>query len=74
MRKIILIVLGVLLIIFGAVALAKGGIPHTAHHQVDMVIIKGSFNTEEVWAVHPVIAGLSLAAGVALVFFGAKSK
>jgi hypothetical protein len=74
MRKIILIVLGIALIVFGAVALAKGGIPHTSHHTVNLVIAKGSFDTDEVWAVHPIIAGLSLAAGVLLVFLGAKSK
>ncbi len=74
MRKTLLILSGVVLIIFGAVALARGGIPHTARHKVDMVIIKGSFNTEEVWEIPPLIAGLSLAAGVVLVFFGAKSR
>lgn len=74
MKKTVMIVLGICLIIFGAVALAKGGIPHTAHHEVDMVVFKGSVNTHEVWAIHPALAGLALAGGAVLIFLGARSK
>ena len=74
MRKTVMIVLGIALIIFGAVALAKGGSPHTAHHEVDLVVFKGSVNTQEVWEIHPALAGLALAAGAVLIFFGARSK
>ena len=74
MRKIILLVLGCALLVFGAVALAKGGIPHTAHHEFDLVIAKGSLNTREVWEIHPAFAWLSLAAGAFLIFMGARAK
>jgi hypothetical protein len=72
MRNTVLIILGISLLIFGAVALAKGGIPHTVHHTFDIAIAKGSVNTEEVWEVPPVLAGLALAAGVGLILLGAK--
>lgn len=74
MRKPILLVLGGGLLIFGAVALAKGGIPHTAHHEFDLVLAKGSLNTREVWVVHPAFAWLALAAGAFLIFLGARAK
>lgn len=73
-RKTIMIVLGVLLIVFGAIALAKGGIPHTVKHSFDIAIVKGSVNTQEVWEIHPVFAGLAIAAGAVLVFAGARAK
>jgi uncharacterized membrane protein len=72
MRKTTLILLGALLIVFGAISLAKGGIPHTVHHTFDIAVVKGSVNTDEVWEVHPVFAGLSIAAGAALLFAGAR--
>jgi len=72
MRKSVLIFLGIVLLVFGAVALAKGGIPHTVHHTFDIAIAKGSVNTEEVWEVPPVFAGLALAAGTVLILLGAK--
>lgn len=72
MSKSLLILLGIALIIFGAVSLAKGGIPHTVHHTFDIAIVKGSVNTNEVWEVHPALAGLAIAAGAGLVFAGAR--
>jgi hypothetical protein len=72
MRKPVLIILGVILIVFGAISLAKGGIPHTVHHTFDIAVVKGSVNTEEVWEVHPALAGLAIAAGAGLIFAGAR--
>ena len=74
MRNTLFIVLGIALFIFGAVALAQGGIPHPAHHAFDIAIAKGSVDTQEMWVVQPVMAGLALVAGVALILAGARAR
>ncbi len=73
-RKTIMIVLGVLLIIFGAIALSQGGIPHTVNHSWHFAFFNGSFETQEVWEIHPIFSGLAIAGGAVLVFLGAKAK
>jgi hypothetical protein len=74
MRKYLLILLGLVLYGFGAIALAAGGIPHTRRHSFNVGTLKITGSNEETLPVHPLVSGAALLAGLGLVFYGAKSK
>ena len=67
--------LGVVLIVLGALALAYQGFSYTRHEKVlDIGPIHATADTQEHVPVLPIIGGLALAAGVVLLFIGAKQK
>jgi hypothetical protein len=67
--------LGILLIVFGALALVYQGINYTRQKQVlDVGSIHLTAETHERIPLPPILGGLALAGGVALLVFGAKGK
>lgn len=66
-------IIGLALIVFGAIALFYKGIPYGSR---DVVVnvgrLKGVVETNQTWVVPPIIGGLTLASGVLLLFVGAK--
>lgn len=68
-------ILGIALIILGALALAYQGFSYTRHEKViDIGPIHATADTQEHVPVPPIIGGLALAAGVVLLFMGAKQR
>lgn len=71
MKPIVLI--GIVLIILGAVALAYQGIPYTTREKViDLGPIQASADTQKTIPLPPLLGGLALAGGVVLVIVGRK--
>jgi hypothetical protein len=67
--------LGILLIILGALALLYQGINYTRQKQVlDVGSIHLTAETHERIPLPPILGGLALVGGVALLVFGAKGK
>jgi uncharacterized membrane protein len=67
--------LGIVLIVLGALALAYQGFSYTRREKVlDVGPIHATADTREHVDVPPIIGGLALAAGVILLFTGAKRK
>lgn len=68
-------IIAVLLIIFGVSVLGYQGITYTKHENIvqvgDMQI---TAETQKTISVHPLIGGLSLAAGIVLLVFGRVGK
>jgi hypothetical protein len=71
-----MIVLGVALIALGAVALAYQGITYTKREKIlDIGPVQATADREKTIPLPPILGGLSLAGGVALVIIGAlKSR
>jgi hypothetical protein len=66
---------GILLIVLGALALAYQGINYTRHEKVlDVGPIHATKDTQEHIPVPPLVGGLALVAGVALLVAGAKNN
>ena len=73
MKPVVLI--GVILILLGAVGLVAGGITYkTERNSVDMGPIQATVKEEKKINVPPIVGGLAMAAGVALVMMGRKSS
>jgi uncharacterized membrane protein len=67
--------LGILLIILGALALVYQGITYTRQKRVlDVGSIHLTAETHERIPLPPILGGLALVGGVALLVFGAKGK
>jgi hypothetical protein len=68
-------VLGIVLVVLGALALAYQGFNYTRRETViDIGPIHATADKQEHVPLPPIIGGLALAAGVALLVFGAKQK
>ncbi len=68
-------IIGILLIVGGLVALLMGGFSFTRDEQVlDVGPLEATVERRERVPIPPVIGGLALAAGVALLFVGKKQR
>jgi uncharacterized membrane protein len=66
---------GILLIVLGALALAYHGVNYTRHrHVLDVGPMHATEDTREHIPLPPVLGGLALLGGIALVFAGARQK
>ena len=67
--------IGVLLIVFGVVALALGGITYTKREKVlDIGPIKATAEHEKTIPLSPIVGIVSLAGGVVLLVAGSKTR
>ena len=70
-----IIVLGIVLVILGVLALAYQGINYNRQrHVLDMGPMHATVETQERIPLPPILGGLALAGGVALLVIGAKKK
>jgi len=70
-----LTILGVLLILFGVIALAYQGIGYTTREKVlDIGPIEATKETHKSIPIPPVLGGLALAGGIALVVVGNRAS
>lgn len=68
-------VLGIILIILGALALAYQGFTYTKQEKVvDIGPIEATAKKHERVSIPPILGGVALAGGVILVLFGAKKS
>jgi len=68
-------IVGIVLIVFGVIALAYQGISYTTREKViDIGPIEASKETRHTVPLPPLVGGLALAAGVVLLVTGARSK
>jgi hypothetical protein len=73
MRNKMLAIVGAILIVGGAVALFYRGIPYTSRDVVlDVGPLKATAETDKTWPVPPILGGLAIAGGVALVVVGSR--
>ena len=67
--------IGVLLVVFGIVALVLGGITYTKREKVlDIGPIKATAEHEKTIPLSPIVGIAAVAGGVALVFAGSRSR
>jgi uncharacterized membrane protein YidH (DUF202 family) len=67
--------IGILLIVFGVVALALGGFQYTTREKVlDIGPLEASTEKHRTIPISPIVGIASLAGGIALVLAGAKSR
>jgi uncharacterized membrane protein len=75
MPKRFLLLLGVLLIVLGAVALAYQSFSYTSREKVaEIGPFKATVEHEKTLSVPPILGGVLVAAGVVLVVVGARSR
>ncbi len=68
------VLIGVILILLGAIGLIAGGITYkTERESVDLGPIQATVQEEKKIPIPPIVGGLAMAAGVALVMMGRKS-
>ena len=68
-------IVGILLIVIGVVALAYGGISYTRKEKVlDIGPIEATTETRETIPLPPILGGLALAGGVALLIAGSRKR
>lgn len=68
MRNKMLAIVGAILIVVGGVALFYRGIPYTSRDVVlDVGPLTATAESEKTWPVPPILGGLAIAGGVALV-------
>jgi hypothetical protein len=68
-------IVGVILIVIGIAALALGGISYTKREKViDLGPLEATTETRETIPLPPLLGGLALAGGVALLIVGARKK
>lgn len=73
MRRISLVVIGVILIAVGAVALTYRGIPYSSRDVVvDVGPLKATAESSKTWPVPPLLGGLAIAGGVGLLIVAAR--
>ncbi len=66
-------VLGIILIVLGAIALAYQGISYTTEEEiVDIGPIEATQETEKTIPISPILGGAALVGGVILVVYGAR--
>ena len=67
--------LGIALVVLGGLALAYQGFSYTRREKIiDIGPIHATADTQEHVPIPPIFGGLALAAGVVLLFMGAKQK
>ena len=67
--------IGVLLIVFGVVALAVGGIRYTTREKVlDLGPIEATTETDKMIPLSPIVGLASIAGGVAILVVGSRSR
>ncbi len=70
-----LIIIGIILIIVGAIGLIYGGITYTTKKDaIDFGGIEFQINERERIDMPPILGGIAMAVGVGLVFIGRKGK
>ena len=75
MRNKSLAIIGVVLILAGALALFYKGIPYTSRDVVvDVGPITATAVSDKTWPVPPIVGGLAIAGGVALLVVGARKS
>jgi hypothetical protein len=68
-----IMILGIVLIIIGAIALGYHGITYTTHEKVLKIgPIEATKETEKTIPLPPVLGGVLLAAGIVIIIMGAK--
>lgn len=68
-------IIGVVLIVLGAIALAYGGITYTSREKVlDIGPIEATAEREKTIPLPPVLGALAVAGGIVLVIAGGKKK
>jgi hypothetical protein len=68
-------ILGILLVVVGALALAYQGITYTKHEDVlDVGPIHATADRQERIPLPPILGGFALAGGIALLVVGARQK
>lgn len=68
-------ILAIVLIVFGVIALAYGGITYTRKEKVlDIGPIEATAEHRETVPLPPVLGGIALAGGIALLFVGGRRK
>jgi len=73
MRNKTLAIVGVVLIVAGALALFYRGIPYTSRDVVvDVGPITATAVSDKTWPVPPILGGLAIAGGVVLIVVGAR--
>ncbi|MGZ3494328.1 MAG: DUF3185 domain-containing protein [Thermodesulfobacteriota bacterium] len=73
MKPIVLI--GIVLIVLGAIALAYQGITYTTHEKVLQIgPLEATKKTEKTIPLPPILGGAALACGIVLVFVGIKKN
>jgi len=73
MRNKTLAIVGVILIVVGALALFYRGIPYTSRDVVvDVGPITATAVSDKTWPVPPILGGLAIAGGVMLIVAGAR--
>jgi len=66
---------GIVLVVLGVLALAYQGINYNRQrHVLDMGPMHATVETQERIPLHPILGGLALAGGVALLVIGARKK
>jgi uncharacterized membrane protein YidH (DUF202 family) len=67
--------IGVLLIVFGIVALAMGGFSYTKREKVlDIGPLQATTETQKTVPIAPIVGVVSVVAGIALVVVGSKAR
>lgn len=73
MSKKVIAIIGVILIVAGALALFYRGIPYTSRDVVvDVGPITATAASDKTWPVPPILGGLAIAGGVVLIVAGAR--
>jgi hypothetical protein len=68
-------VAGILLVVLGALILAYQGITYTRHQKIlDIGPFHATRDTQEHVPLSPILGGLALVAGIALLLVGARAK
>lgn len=70
-----LVLIGIVLIVLGIIGLAYQGFTYTTHEKViDLGPLKASVEKQKTVPLPPILGGLAVAAGVFLVWMGARGK
>lgn len=70
-----LVLIGIVLIVLGAVALAFQGIPYTTREKIiDIGPIQASADAEKTFPLSPLLSGLVVTGGIVLVLMGWKKS
>jgi hypothetical protein len=74
-KEVLMKVFGAILIVLGALALAYGGFTYTKRDKVlDVGPIEASVDKKERVPISPIVGGLAVVAGLALVFAGGRRR